>query len=106
MSMQSSCQSVIIYFTYLLGSSAKSWHTEEINLQFLEQCKTVALEKRSQGRSGAAALCFPGTECFSQGCSCHMEVVENVIRSLRVHELNLFSVWPTLPWDIPLGMLP
>ena len=38
---------VSYYVAYLLGRSAKSWHAEEINLRFLEQCNTVASEKRS-----------------------------------------------------------
>lgn len=107
MSMQSNCHSVTLCFPYLLGRSAKSWHTEEINLWFLEQCKTVASEEGSLGWSGAsaAALCFPATECFP----CCMEVAENVIRSLLVHELvfcldntyletYLWTCYLKLPW--------
>lgn len=93
------------YVLCIYCSSAKSLQAEERNLQFLEQCITVASDKRFQGQSGAAAttLCFPGSRSIVQRYSCDQEADTKEIGSLLVHELNSCLLFgQMLPSDVSL----
>lgn len=95
------------YVLCIYCSSAKSLQAEERNLQFLEQCVTVASDKRFQGQSGAAAttLCFPGsrsiycTEIFMWPGSRHKR---DRISAGAWTEL-LFTVWTNATFRCVFG---